>query len=178
MAEPSTGEHLDDAMVRLADGDRAAIEPVYRALWPILVRYCTAFVGDAAEAEDLAQCALLKLFEQAHDYDANKPAEAWALAIAAWECRTYRRKRSRAARNVEKMERTQTRDSSPDVEQDLWQRRALAALDEIVSEMADSDQKALVDSFVRELSEPVHRKRKQRVLARLQRRWREVRGRD
>ena len=165
-------------MARLADGDRNAITSVYRTLWPTVVRFCAAFVGDAAEGEDLAQAALLKLFEQAHDYDPGKSAEAWALTIAAWECRTFRKKRTRDQRNVEKMTRTQTRESSPDLEQDAWRRRVMSALDELVRKMPEADREALVDSFVKELSEPVHRKRKQRVLARLRRRWKELYGDD
>ena len=69
----------DAERLGLADGDRGAIAFVYRSLWPIVVRYCTSLVGDPNEAEDLAQTSLLKLFEQAHDYDPNKSAEAWAL---------------------------------------------------------------------------------------------------
>lgn len=165
-------------MARLADGDRNAITDVYRALWPSVVRFCAAFVGDKTEAEDLAQAALLKLFEQAHDYDPARSAEAWALTIAAWECRTFRRKRARNAESVGKMIRTQTRDSSPDVEHDAWRRRSMAALDELLRDMPAADREALVDSFVTGLSEPVHRKRKQRVLARLRRRWKELYGDD
>ena len=165
-------------MARLADGDRSAIDTVYRMLWPKLVRYCTSFVGDAAEAEDLAQSALLKLFEQAHDYDPSKPAEAWALTIGAWECRTYLRKRSRNERKLDEVERTGIIDVSPSLDAEAWKRRALAALEELVAQMPMKDQQALTDSFVRGLSEPVHRKRKQRVLERLRRRWRELYGSD
>ncbi|MGB5809207.1 MAG: sigma-70 family RNA polymerase sigma factor [Polyangiales bacterium] len=178
MPEPSTRDELDAAMVRLADGDRGAIDTVYRALWPVVVRYCAAFVGDEAEAEDLAQRALIKMFEQAHDYDRDKRAKTWALTIAAWECRTYRRKRQRTAKNIDTMTHTQTRDSSPNVEQEAWKRQAVDALEGIVGSMSESDQQALTDSFVKGLSEPSHRKRKQRVLARLRRRWKEIYGDD
>ena len=149
---------------------------VYRALWPIVVRYCAAFIGDKAEAEDLAQHSLLKLFEQAPLYDSDRSAETWALTIAAWECRTFRRKRSRHKENVDKMTRTDAQAASPDVEEEAWLRQALAALDELMDEIPEADRQALVDSFVKELSEPIHRKRKQRVLARLRRRWREIYG--
>lgn len=163
-------------MIRLADGDRSAIPLVYRALWPSVVRYCATLVGDATEAEDLAQSALLKLFEQAYEYDPEKSTRTWALTIAAWECRTYRKKRSRNERNVDKMARTQVRESSPDIEDQAWKHRAVEALKELIRDMPEGDRQALVDSFVRGLSNPIHRKRKQRVLARLRRRWREVYG--
>ena len=163
-------------MVRLADGDRGAIAFVYRSLWPIVVRYCTSLVGDPNEAEDLAQTSLLKLFEQAHDYDPSRPAEAWALTIAAWECRTFRKQRSRARQNLEKLVQTRADEAQVDGETEAWKRNALRALDDLVSEMSEADKNALRESFERGLSEPIHRKRKQRVLARLRRRWRDIHG--
>ncbi|MEM7138592.1 MAG: sigma-70 family RNA polymerase sigma factor [Myxococcota bacterium] len=176
MAEPLTREALDAEMVRLAQGDRDAVPVVYRALWPVVVRYCAAFVGDRTEAEDLAQVSLLKLFEQAHDYDPDKPAEAWALTIAAWECRTFRSKRTRAEKNVDKMMRSRSQESSPNLEHEVWKRQAIDAMKRLVDEMPQVDRQALVDSFVDGLSEPRHRKRKQRVLERLRRRWKEIHG--
>ena len=176
MAGISTDDALDAAMARLADGERAAVDPVYRFLWPKLVRYCTALVGQRSEGEDLAQISLLKLFEQAHDYDPDKSAEAWALTIATWECRTHLRKRMRSKKNLDKMKRTQSEVAASSLEEEAWRRRALSALGELVAEMSPSDQQTLTDSFVRELSDPRQRKRKQRVLARLRRRWEEVHG--
>jgi hypothetical protein len=39
-------EALHAAMVRLADGDRSAFEPVYRALWPLLLRFAGRALGE------------------------------------------------------------------------------------------------------------------------------------
>src|SRR5256885_14287747 len=84
-----------------ADGDRAAIEPLFQALWPSVVAYATRFVGDAALAEDCAQDALVKLFGQLDRYDRERDALTWALAIATWECRTQRRRIARRAEQAE-----------------------------------------------------------------------------
>ena len=178
MSESRKREPLDAAMVRLADGDRDAIPTVYRALWPVLVRFCRSFVGDRADAEDLAQNTLVKLFEQAHAYDPSRSAQAWALSIAAWECRTLRKSQTRNAHNVQKMRRVLPNDAPPDVEAEAWKRQALTALHQLIATMPPADRNALIDSFEKELSEPIHRKRKQRVLGRLRRRWRELYGED
>ena len=53
---------LDRWMADAADGDRAAIDPLFGELWPIAVAYATRFVGDHALAEDCAQDALVRLF--------------------------------------------------------------------------------------------------------------------
>lgn len=87
---------LDDDLRRLADGDRSAFGPVFSALWPLLRAYAARALGDGPDAEDVAQGALLKLFDQVGDYDPSRRALPWALAIVAWECRTVRRRRTRA----------------------------------------------------------------------------------
>jgi RNA polymerase sigma-70 factor (ECF subfamily) len=83
-------------MRRLADGDRTAFGEVFETLWPILRRYATRVLGDTARAEDAAQRALVKMFERAHTYDSERPALAWALAFAFWECRTEQTQARRA----------------------------------------------------------------------------------
>ena len=37
----------------------------------------------------------IRVFSRASEYDPERDALAWALGIAAWECRTLRRKRER-----------------------------------------------------------------------------------
>src|SRR5277367_207052 len=80
-----------------ADGDRAAVQPLFAALWPVAVRYATRMVGDAALAEDCAQDALVALFGQLARFDRERDALGWALAIVTWQCRTARRRRERRA---------------------------------------------------------------------------------
>jgi RNA polymerase sigma-70 factor (ECF subfamily) len=81
-------------MERLADGDRAAFGPAFAMLWPQLRAFAGRLVG-ATDGEDAAQVALLRIFARASEYDRSRDALAWALGIAAWECRTLRRKRER-----------------------------------------------------------------------------------
>jgi DNA-directed RNA polymerase specialized sigma24 family protein len=65
---------LDRWMAAAADGDRAAIAPLFHALWPVVVRYTTRLVGDAGLAEDCAQDALVQLFGQLDRYDRGRDA--------------------------------------------------------------------------------------------------------
>src|SRR2546430_1052372 len=70
-------------MAGAADGDRSAIDPLFHALWPIVLGYSTRFLGDSALAEDAAQEALVRLFGQIDRYDrTHLVAAAQALAIA------------------------------------------------------------------------------------------------
>src|SRR5262245_10358160 len=85
---------LQGLMARLADGDRCAFPKVFTILWPVL-RSLTARHLPAADAEDAAQEALLRLFRRAAEFDARRSALAWALGIARWEIRTARKRRAR-----------------------------------------------------------------------------------
>jgi DNA-directed RNA polymerase specialized sigma24 family protein len=80
-------------MERLADGDRTAVGPAFALLWPQLRSFAVRLAGE--DGEDAAQAAILKVFSRASDYDRERDALAWALGIAAWECRTLRKRRER-----------------------------------------------------------------------------------
>ena len=86
---------LNDAMARLADGDRSAFTPVFEILWPLLSSFARRVLGDAAAGEDVAQHALVVVFAQASRFDPSRDAAAWAVAIAANECRNARRRGAR-----------------------------------------------------------------------------------
>lgn len=86
---------LDRWMAEAAEGDRAAITPLFHALWPVVVGYATRFLGDRALAEDCAQDALVRLFGQLERYDRERDALTWALTHAHWQCLTARKKRLR-----------------------------------------------------------------------------------
>ncbi|MBI3179922.1 MAG: sigma-70 family RNA polymerase sigma factor, partial [Deltaproteobacteria bacterium] len=76
---------LDMLMSRLAEGDRDAFSPLFRALWPPALKVCERMLPEA-DAADAAQGAMLKILERANEYDRARPALPWALGIAAWEC--------------------------------------------------------------------------------------------
>src|SRR5262245_39702066 len=86
---------LDRWMAAAAEGDRAAIDPLFHALWPIVAGYTARMLGDRALGEDCAQDALVRLFGQLERYDRSRDALTWALTIATWQCRTARRRAQR-----------------------------------------------------------------------------------
>jgi len=88
-------DQVNALMARLADGDRAAITPAFELLWPIVSRFCRRALGSDADGEDAAQEAMVKVFARAAAFDPARDGLAWALAIAAWECRTLRRRAGR-----------------------------------------------------------------------------------
>jgi len=86
---------VQDGMRRLADGDRSAFDPVFAGLWPVLRAFCRRATGSDADGDDAAQEALVKVLARASSFDPERDAVTWALAIAAWECRTIRKRAAR-----------------------------------------------------------------------------------
>jgi RNA polymerase sigma-70 factor (ECF subfamily) len=169
---------LDALMARLADGDRSAFTPVFKALWAPTLHMCTGMLGNDADAADAAQQAMEKILERANDYDARRPALPWAMAIAAWECRTIRR---RAVRRREVPEEVASEPSTAHGEDDIVLRDLAAAAQEAVGTLSEADRAALVATFREEaasVSGATLRKRRERALTRLRTAFRRLYGLD
>ena len=90
--DEATRNLLNRNMAALADGERRAFDPVYRTLWPVLVRFVAVMSTDRVIAEDIAQQALLRILGRASTFDRTQDALAWSMTIAVNEYRSYRRK--------------------------------------------------------------------------------------
>lgn len=168
-------------MARLADGDRSVFRAVFSALWPPVHSLCERALGRGADAEDAAQQALEKVFARASSYERARPALPWALGIAAWECRTIRRKAQRARR--EPMERAETvanGQSSP--EEAVLNRELEEAALGVLGELSEADQATLRATFFEgseerlAVSNVTFRKRRERALSRLRELWGKMYG--
>lgn len=158
-------------MAAAADGDRAALDPLFHALWPVVSRYTTRLVGgDAALGEDAAQDALTALFGQLDRYDRERDALTWALAHATWAARTLRKKVQRRGETHE------LPDSAVEpnvVERDLV-RAALATLATLSARDIEVIAAAVTDddSLRAAIRPATFRKRLERALDRLRASWR------
>lgn len=171
---------LTAAMIRLADGDRAAFGPVFDLLWPALTVYARSLLGDAPQAEEAAQRALLKVFEQASAFRPDGDALTWALAITTWECRTARRQ---ASRRREVPDPADALDALPargcDVEAALLAKDLERALAAVLDRLEPRDREALrlsLDDGAAGAIGAAARKRKERAVSRLRAMWRAVHG--
>jgi RNA polymerase sigma-70 factor (ECF subfamily) len=159
-------------MIAAADGDRAAVEPLFVALWPIAHRYATRFLGDAALAEDAAQEALVKLFGQLDRFERERDALTWTLSHATWQCRTERRKRERRAEDSASI------DLAIDEPAHLEERELVRAAVETLEALAPRDREIIAavlsddDELRRALAPATFRKRLERALVRLRTSWR------
>jgi RNA polymerase sigma factor (sigma-70 family) len=167
---------LHRLMSAAADGDRAAVDPLFQALWPIVVGYATRFVGNPVLAEDCAQEALVKLFGQLHRFDRERDALTWALTHATWQCRTERRKLQRRAEEPSEVELAC--DDRERLEERELVRAALDTLDalpprdrEVIAAVLADD-----DELRAALAPATFRKRLERALGRLRLSWRSRHG--
>ena len=176
----SQRQRLHAALVQLADGDRSVFAALFDELWPIVRRFVQHAVLHAADAEDLAQITMLKVFSRISEFDTSRDGVAWVLGIAAYEVRTLRRQRQRrrevAADDLigEFMARGDASDERLII-QDLH-----LALDEALGTLSPVDRAALLaDSRGPGAdggSPTAWRKRRQRALERLRKAWRHVHG--
>ncbi|WP_437579678.1 RNA polymerase sigma factor [Sorangium sp. So ce887] len=168
-------------MRRLADGDRAAFEPVYAALWPAISAFCRRMLGGGeADAEDAAQQALLKVFDRASSFDPEADALTWALAIAAWECRTARRRRTRSREAPDELIPSVAADL-PTPEDAAIARDLDDAAREVLGTLAEADRETLRATLLEGDRDPsvsgaAFRKRRERAFARLREAWRRIYG--
>jgi RNA polymerase sigma-70 factor (ECF subfamily) len=161
-------------MERLADGDRSAVAPAFAALWPTLRAFAVRCAG--AEGEDAAQSALLRIFASASEYDARRDALAWALGIAAWECRTLRRKRERRREeSALALDHHPAETSSP--EEAVLQRDLREAAESVLGTLRPIDIETIAAAAGGERSPgATFRKRLERALLRFRLAWRTRHG--
>jgi RNA polymerase sigma factor (sigma-70 family) len=82
-ASSDAREALRAAMLRLADGDKTALEEIYRATRVKLFGICLRILGDRKEAEDALQDVYINLWQRADRYDPARASPiAWLAAFA------------------------------------------------------------------------------------------------
>jgi RNA polymerase sigma-70 factor (ECF subfamily) len=155
---------LDALMARLAEGDRSAFEPLFRALHPRALRLARAKL-DAASAGDVAQSALLKVFARASEFTPGRPVLPWFYAVLANEVRSHQRKQRRLVAS-DAIELT-----ADDLEAQLLERELSRALERAIEQLDREAAEAIHAMLERgerpQIDPVVFRKRVSRAYARL-----------
>jgi RNA polymerase sigma-70 factor (ECF subfamily) len=95
-------DHSDEVLVAGARaGEAAALDELARRHRPGLIRLATSLIGDADDAESLAQEALTRALTLLESYDAQRPFGPWLRGILLNLCRNHLRDRARRARPVD-----------------------------------------------------------------------------
>lgn len=171
--ERDAQRELQALLTRLAEGDRSVFRAVFDLARPVIERFARRALPDRADADDVAQEALLKVFARASEFDPSRRALPWILAIAAFEIRTARKKQARRKESDAPLETFVACD--PDPEQLIIDRDLLAGLQEIFGAMRPDDAEAILASAEvidrPAIAPATFRKRLQRAMSRLREAW-------
>lgn len=173
---PARRREIHDAMVRFADGDRAAFRAVFDALWPVLLSVTQRTLTIRADAEDAAQRALLRVFDRIADVDRARDGVAWAVTIAAYEVMTLRRQHMRRREQSAEV-LIAVADGGPSPTDHVIGEELRAAVRAAIGELPERDQVVLVAALDEvATSGETERKRRFRAFGRLRALWRKAHG--
>jgi RNA polymerase sigma-70 factor (ECF subfamily) len=146
----------DDMLLALyARGDPGAARALTDRLTPRLVAYAARMLaGDRAEAEDVVQETLLRLWRMAPDWRPGETQVAtWAYRVATNLC--IDRQRSRRRRALDPLDAAgDPPDPGPASEDRLQDRRRLAALEAALATLPDRQRQAVVLRHIEGLTNP------------------------
>ena len=153
-------------LARVADGDRAALEPAFARLHPLVLGLCRRVLGGVT-ADDAAQEALVNLFAHVGDYDAARDPVPWALAFASNACRTARKQ------TVRRREQGDVPDRADDAEPEgpLMDAELRAAVQATLATLSPLDTETLALAMGDRPSGATFRKRMERASARFRAAW-------
>lgn len=173
---PARRRQIHDAMVRFADGNRAAFREVFDALWPVLLAFTQRTLTVRADAEDAAQRALLKVFDRIVDLDRTRDGVAWAVTIAAYEVMTVRRQSTRRREQSAEV-LIAVADGAPSPVDHVVREELRDAVRAAIGELPERDQVVLAAALHDVvMSGETERKRRFRAFGRLRDLWRKTHG--
>jgi DNA-directed RNA polymerase specialized sigma24 family protein len=163
---------LHAAIVRFADGDRAAFREVFDGLWPACLSLASRSLQ--SDAEDTAQRAILKIFDRIVDFDRDRDGVSWALTITAFEILTTRKQHARRRDDARDWD---GEDARPRADEQLVDHELVAHVRGLIGEMSERDRAALEAMLGgAPATGETERKRRVRAIERLRAAWRKAHG--
>jgi RNA polymerase sigma-70 factor (ECF subfamily) len=152
MAFDALTEVSDDALlVAYGNGDVMAARALALRLTPRMLAVATRMLGDRAEAEDVAQEAMLRLWRIAPDWrQGEAKVSTWLYRVVANLCIDRRRK----TRSVGLDTVPEPPDDTPGAEAGLQQAARATALDQALLQLPDRQRQAVVLRHLQGLSNP------------------------
>lgn len=152
MALDQVNQTSDDALLVLyANGDAGAASELTARIAPRLLSFCSRMLRDVAEAEDVVQEAMLRLWKMAPDWvpGAAKPS-TWVFRVASNLCTD----RLRKARGVGLDQIAEPADDTPSAEAQMMQAERMRALDAALAVLPERQRQAVVLRHIEGHSNP------------------------
>lgn len=156
MAFDASGDTSDEAlMVLYANGDRHAALALTQRITPRVLAYASRLLaGDRAEAEDVAQETMLRLWKVAPTWrQGETKVTTWAYRVATNLCIDRQRDRGRK-RQLALEDAPEVADGAPGAEGRLIDRGRLVALEAALAELPDRQRQAVVLRHLEGMTNP------------------------
>lgn len=156
MAFDAHGDVSDEAlMVLYANGDRHAALALTHRVTPRVLAYAARLLsGDRAEAEDVAQETMLRLWKVAPEWRQGETrVTTWAYRVATNLCIDRQRSRGRR-RQMALDDAPELADGATGAEGRLQQADRMAALEAALSELPDRQRQAVVLRHLEGMTNP------------------------
>ncbi len=142
----------DEALlVAFGNGDRSAAAALTYRLTPKVLGYATRMLRDRAEAEDVAQEAMLRLWKIAPDWrQGEAKVTTWLYRVVTNLCTD----RLRKARGTGLDEVAEPEDDRPSQDAILMQRQRMDALDQALESLPERQRQAVVLRHIEGLGNP------------------------
>ncbi|MEX0287357.1 MAG: RNA polymerase sigma factor [Paracoccaceae bacterium] len=152
--DASGAEVPDDALLVLyANGDRQAAAELTRRMLPRALAVATRVLGDRAEAEDVAQEAMLRLWRVAPEWRMGEArVSTWLYRVTMNLCVDLRRKRR--APQVALEDAPEPSDDGPSAAEQLLAADRHDALQAALMQLPDRQRQAVVLRHLEELANP------------------------
>lgn len=139
-----------DLLARVATGDRLAAEALTDMIAPRLLRFAARMLGDLAEAEDVTQEAMLRLWRMAPDWHAGgAQPSTWVFRVASNLCTDrLRRRRPLAEAGPDLPDMAQSQDAR------LMQAARARALETALQSLPERQRQAVILRHLEGLSNP------------------------
>ncbi len=152
MALDALSDVSDEALlVAFGNGDREAAQALTLRLTPRVLGFAARMLNDRAEAEDVAQEAMLRLWRQAPEWrQGEAKVTTWLYRVVSNLCTDRLRKsRGQALDSVPEPE-----DESPGAEAGLQQEARAKALEQALQELPERQRQAVILRHIEGFSNP------------------------
>ncbi|WP_417246973.1 RNA polymerase sigma factor [Celeribacter sp.] len=142
----------DEALlIAFGNGDRAAAQALTMRLTPKMLGYAGRFLKDRAEAEDVAQEAMLRLWKIAPDWrQGEAKVSTWLYRVVTNLCTDrLRKKRGKGLDEIAEPE-----DGRPSQEAVMMQRQRVDALQAALDDLPERQREAVVLRHIEGLGNP------------------------
>jgi RNA polymerase sigma-70 factor (ECF subfamily) len=139
-------------ILRVCEGDEHAWEEFVHEHQQVVFRLAYLLLGDASEAEDIAQETFLHAFRALHSFDTTRSARPWLLQIAANLARNRRRSAGRYLHALGRLVRFTTPPATTIIERSA-ERSEAQMLWQAVKQLKAPDQQIIYLRYFLQLSE-------------------------